>query len=134
MRLFSDGSFFFGKSPTFGWVAADDTGRVLATGSGRCRNDGSNNVAGEIAGALEGLAWGLANGFRHMQVCSDLATLVEHFRRRWARPGSLSEEATQWLAAHPELMVDFTWMRDAEPLLRQAHNLSRRGANGYYRH
>jgi hypothetical protein len=57
---------------------------------------------------------------------SDLSTLWEDFRRRWARPGSLSAQATAWLSEHPEVLVEFAWARDSDPLLRQAHNLSRR--------
>ena len=126
IRLYSDGSFFFGKQPTYGWVATDEAGKVLASGCGRCRNDGSNNVAAEISGALHALGWAVQHGFDHVLLCSDLATLVEHFKRRWCRTGSLSDEATKWLAGHPQVRVDFTWARDADPLIRRAHNLSRR--------
>jgi len=35
VHLFSDGSFFFGNAPTFGWLAVGENDRILAAGSGR---------------------------------------------------------------------------------------------------
>ena len=125
INLFSDGSYFCGMVPTFGWLAVAERDKVLASGSGRCRNDGTNNVAGEIVGALSALGWAVQAGFDRVIVHSDLSTLKQHFKKVGQRPSSHSEEAVRFVESHPEVKVEFCFTRDSNPLLREAHHLSR---------
>ncbi len=125
IELYSDGSFFHGRQPTFGWVAATASARVLAEGVGRCRNDRTNNVAAEIGGALAALGWAVAQGFKCVRLHCDLVSLPTHFRRSDARPGTFAAAATAWLAAHPEVVIEFRFERDSHRLVRRAHDLSR---------
>ena len=135
LRIYSDGSFYFGRKPTFGWVAADRNGNVLERGHGTCDNDGSNNVAGEIAGALAALRWAVEHGFTEILIHADLSTLANHFcsdkSRENTQPRSrkfraMSAAASRWTTEHPNVLLRFFFVRHAkELLLREAHNLSR---------
>lgn len=131
VKLYSDGSFYFGSEPTFGWVASEEGERVIETGSGVCMNDGSNNVAGEICGAIAALVWAVSRGFTQVVLHADLSSLGKHFRRREPvkRPRKtrfVIEEAARWKLAHPEVDVKFVFVRDSQcPLLRRAHELAR---------
>ena len=131
VKLFSDGSFYFGKDPTFGWVASGDGERVIDCGSGVCRNDGSNNVAGEICGAIAALGWAVSKGFTEVVLHADLSSLSKHFARctpvtKPRKTRFVIQEAARWKQAHPEVDVKFVFVRDSQcPLLRKAHELAR---------
>jgi ribonuclease HI len=122
--LYSDGSFFFGRRPAFGWLAVLGK-RILAHGSGECRDDGMRNVAGEICGGLNALRYAVEAGFTVVRLHSDLSTLGHHFRKPHPKPGSHSEEAARFLADHKEVQVQFVFRRDTDPFVRRAHCLSR---------
>jgi ribonuclease HI len=130
INIYSDGSFYFGRKPTFGWLAAGSDGNILAQGCGVCDNDGSNNVAGEIAGALAALRWAVDRGFSEILIHADLSTLSNHFlggaRRDRGKLRSMSAAAARWRIEHPAITITFRYVRDVNaPLLREAHHLSR---------
>lgn len=133
VQLYSDGSFYFGSVPTFGWVASCDGRRVISQGKGATFNDGSNNVAGEIAGALAALDWAVASGAREIVLHSDLKSLPKHFacgsssaKARSRARRTLSRIAAEWTAAHAGVRLFFVFVRDQQcALLRRAHEISR---------
>lgn len=131
IELFSDGGFNFGRTPTCSWVAVSGDDGEVAHYAGRCPNDGSNNAAGEVLGALLGLQWAVAQGFRAIIVHSDLNSLAKHFdpfripRRKPRKNRVVLDQARQWVMEHPDVKLTFVYTPDSHPKIRKAHDLCR---------